>query len=440
MDIRIFVPALVFAAGVYFLIRFKFFIKPHSGIKRRHSFSLRGGFASLMLALSGTLGVGNIFGVATAIIIGGAGSVLWLLFSAIFAAVIKYAEVSLTVSHTSGDGMISVIRKSFPLGGRVLSYIYAALTLALAVVMGFALQGGSVCSTAELAFGIPPVISSLLLAAIVGYIASGKGKKIKAFTSFILPLTTIIYIIMTLYIIFVNFSRVGDVLKLIATDAFSVDSTVGGLAGFLLSKKVREGFCGGILSNEAGAGTSSLAHTSGGNIGAVGGAVEVLFDTVVLCMLTAFAILLSVPELYAYTSGAELILAAVYSTLGGAGIGALLFTALSFAVCTIVCWYYYGSVCYRTIFGKEPGRGFIALAAFSVVFGAGVSTDALAVASHYLLLFLSVISLLTLIKNSGRIVSTTLPKSENIKASESSRVSRRQVRKAPYKEKQPRLR
>ena len=160
MDIRFLVPALVFIAGIYFLIRLRFFFCIPKKKEKCPRGSTRAGISSLMLALAGTIGVGNVFGVATAIIIGGAGSVVWLLFSAIFAAVIKYAETTLSISLLSENGMISVIRKSFGTLGKALSKLYAAAALALAVVMGFALQGGSISQTALLAFGTPTAISS----------------------------------------------------------------------------------------------------------------------------------------------------------------------------------------------------------------------------------------------------------------------------------------
>lgn len=441
MDIRLLVPTLVFVGGLYFLIRFRFFFGLWKKKEKRPRGSTRAGLSSLMLALAGTIGVGNVFGVATAIIIGGAGSVVWLLFSSIFAAVIKYAEAALSLGLSSENGMISVIRKSFGALGKPLSRLYAAVALALAVVMGFALQGGSISQTAALAFGTPTAISSFVVVILVLYIVLGKGKKIKNFTLILIPLTTIIYIIMTLSIIFSNFSRIGDVLSLVLSDAFSPDSALGGVLGFITSKQIREGFCGGILSNEAGAGTSSFAHTSGENIGAFGGVLEVLFDTVILCMLTALSILLAVPDVFRYSSGAELVLAAVYSTLGGGGIGALLFVVTSFAICTVVCWYYYGAVCYRELFGVEAGRGFLWVLAFSLVFGANVGLDALAVISHYLLLFLSLISVSALIKNSDRIVKTTLPvKMKSIIKDVSVRATHRQARKAsaPPPKAQPR--
>ena len=163
MDIRILVPILVFAVGVYFIVRLGW-VLIRTKRNKIDSFKFRSeGLASLFLAFAGTLGVGNIFGVATALIIGGAGSVFWLLVSAIFSSVIKYAEVALSLSFGDGGGMTSVIRKSFGGAGNFLSKLYAAVTLLLGVVMGFALQGGSSCECLYLSFGTPPIMSSVLM-------------------------------------------------------------------------------------------------------------------------------------------------------------------------------------------------------------------------------------------------------------------------------------
>ena len=433
MDIRFLVPMLVFVGGIYFLIRFKFFIGAFKKRKKIRYRDFFGGFSSFALALSGTLGVGNIFGVATAIIIGGVGSVFWILISAIFSAVIKYAEVSVSVSYNSADGMVSVIRESFCKLGGVISKLYAALALALAFIMGISLQGGSVVATASLAFGTPSLITALVVSFAVFFVIVGEKKKIKDFTSVILPLTTIIYIIMAICIISANFSRSPEVVSLRIKDAFSPAGAVGGVLGFVTSSRIREGFCCGILSNEAGAGTSSFAHTSGGNFGALGGALEVVFDTLVLCMLSAFAMLLSVPDIYAYESGAELVLSAFYSVLGGGGIGALLFVVSAFAVCTIVCWYYYADVCIRVLFVRDKVGALTPITVTCIFLGAFLNTDTLAVISHYLLLFLSVISLITLIKNSDRVVNAALPERCVIKEVESLKVSHRQGKQSRRK-------
>ena len=437
MDIRFLVPIMVFAAGIYFsVILARALIRGRAGGAKAKRVKTKGGFATLSLALAGTLGVGNIFGVATALIIGGAGSVLWLLVSAFFSAVIKYSEVSLSLSYGKSGGIPTVLKNSFGRAGGAMAKLYALFALLLGCVMGFALQGGSLCECLYVSFGTPPLISSAVMAGILIYIVSGKNEKIKKFTATIIPLTTIVYIILALWIIFSNIERLPSVTLAILKDALSVKSGVGGAVGFITSAAVREGFCGAILSNEAGAGTSSFAHTSGEDVGALGGVVEVIFDTLILCTLTAFAVLVSVPNIESYTSGVELVLAAVYSVLGGGGIGALSFVVACFAVCTAVCWYYYSAECCRELFGGRGGAALMTAAVALTVIGAHTEGTYLVIASHYLLLFLSVLSLSVLIKNSDRVINFTLSSHKMLTKDAFSNLKRRRRRKEPKGQKE----
>ena len=408
MDIRVLVPIFVFIVGSYFAVRFaSVFIRTKARYNGESGFSFKK-LGTLTLALAGTLGVGNIFGVATAIIIGGAGSVLWLLISSFFSAVIKYAEVKLSLSYSDSGGMISTLKRSFGSSGKALSMLYAFGALMLGAVMGFALQGGSFSECLYVSFGIPQFMSALVMIGTLLWIVSGNKGKIKKFTAIIIPLTTIVYVFMSIMMILQNFERLPHVIKMIIDDAFYVDSGVGGVLGFIISSRVREGFCGGILSNEAGAGTSSFAHTSGDDIGGVGGVLEVLFDTVILCMLTALATLCALPDFTPYSSGVELVLSAVYSSFSGGGIGAVCFIAFCFALCTSACWFYYSTECARELFGKSPEKTIATVMSLCILFGSYTDGKYLVIASHYLLLLLSVLSLGALIKNSDRVIKLTL--------------------------------
>lgn len=431
MDIRFLVPLMVFFAGAYFIVRLGAqLIKTERRTCEKNSFSFEK-LGTLTLALAGTLGVGNIFGVATALIIGGAGSVLWLLISSLFAAVIKYAEVTLSLSYGEGGGMIAVLKKSFGRSGKALSSLYALGAIILGAVMGFALQGGSFAECVYVSFGIPPFLSAVSMICILLWIVSGNEGKIKKFTATIIPLTTIVYIIISFWMILQNSERLPQVINMMFKDAFTLDSGIGGILGFITSSRVREGFCGGILSNEAGAGTSSFAHTSGGDIGGVGGILEVLFDTVILCMLTSFATLCALPDFNTYSSGVELILSAVYSVFGGGGIGAVCLIAFSFAICTAACWYYYSSECVRVLFGKAYGRLTLTVMALCILIGSYTDGKYLVVASHYLLLLLSTLSLAALIKNSDKVIKLTLSERRVISKSkrENGRTARQKLRR-----------
>ncbi len=416
MDLSFILPILVSGTGLYFLVRLRFFFILHPiRTARRLVAALRerGARRSLSLALAGTLGVGNIFGVAMGIIIGGAGSVFWLLASSVFSAVIKYAEATLTLDLDRGEGggMASVIRATYPRGGAFFSKVYAVLCLILALVMGSAIQSDSVSEVVEATLGIQPYLVALILAFLVGVTVFGGARKIASVTEIVIPLTTLIYIIMSFATIFVNRERLGDVVSQIFFSAFSLPAASGGAVAVLFSRAMREGYARGILSNEAGAGTSAMAHeTSGADPATAGlfGICEVFFDTPLLCTLTAVSVLSAVSSPSDYTSAMALVADAFCTSLGTAAIFPLVFCVLAFAYSTVVCWYYYGSECTRYLTGREM-RWLYAPAFLTFIFVGALADSFLTLAvTDLVLLLMSLLTLAALVTVSPRLVELTV--------------------------------
>ena len=367
-----------------------------------------GGFRSLALALAGTLGVGNIFGVAISITVGGAGSVLWLFISSLFAAVIKYAEALVSADALDGraqGGMMFVIAKRLR-HGKALGRLYAVICLILAFVMGAAMQSSAAVSSAALISNMPKsafVLAFLILALVF---ILGNREKIKSVTAVLIPIAAICYLFITLAVIARYFSEIPRVISEILTSAFTPRATGGGIIGYLSASPIVRGYSTGILSNEAGAGTSSMAHASSGGVSPVkaglAGMCEATLDTAVFCMLTAFAILLPCPEL-AEASGAELAVDSLSLAFPCAD-AVLLVSVTAFALAAVVCWYYYGSVCYRYLFG-DKGRGLFLPIYFLAVFaGALWDSSVFASLSDVLLLLLALLTAPVIIKSSDRIV------------------------------------
>lgn len=408
-------PILLAAVGTYFLIKLRFFfiIHPHKTVARGfRAIKDKRALRSFFLALAGTLGVGNVLGVAIGIIIGGAGSLFWLLVSMVFAMVIKYSEVVISSDNLFHDtdthgGFFYVFKQSFRRIGGLLSGVYALAVLALSCVLGAALQTDAVSeSLSEIgsvsSFGLALILTVLVLFSIVG-----GTHKIEKVTSIIIPLTTIIYIIMTLSIIAVNFSSIGAAIKHIVSSAFTFESTLGGGVGFLLSAPIKEGFSRGILSNEAGAGTSSMAHARSGVLSpataGILGILEVWFDTGLICTLTGLSILLSVPDPTAFESGMELIMFTVGNLFGIGGKYAMLFCVFSFAYATVICWYYYGLESWSALFGKKKRALFLPLFLIFVFLGCFSDSYTLVLATDLLMAIATILTLSALIKNSDRI-------------------------------------
>ena len=409
-------PVLLAATGTYFLLRLRFFFLLHPLRTVGRGFrAIKDGRAlrSFSLALAGTLGVGNVFGVALGLLIGGAGSLFWLLVSMIFAMVIKYAEVVITGDNLYHDtdthgGFFYVIRSSFSHLGGAISFVYAFSTLALSLVMGAALQTEAVSETVAEIADIPraPLATAFVIITLIAII--GGARKIENITAVIVPLTTIIYIFITLSIILYNISSFKYVLNSILSSAFSSRSALGGGIGFLLSAPVREGFARGILSNEAGAGTSSIAHARSGVISpssaGILGIFEVWFDTGIICMLTGFSILLSVPDLSAFTGGMQLIMYSVGNLFGAPGKYTVLLCVFSFAFATVICWYYYGSESWSHLFGRRQRWMFLPLFLAFTVVGCFTESLTLVYLTDIFMALATVLTLSALIKNSDRIV------------------------------------
>ncbi len=403
---------MISAVGVYLLYKLGFFIFRHpirTLLVARRGLRAPGAVRSFLLALAGTLGVGNVFGVALGLAVGGCGSVFWLLVSTVFSSVIKYAEVTLSFDNARAGhgGMFYCIKNSFAHLGGVMSVIYAVCALLLSFFMGAALQIRTVGDAYGILFDTPPYLFLSILVLLIGISVFFGGKVISKITLLTIPMSTIVYTIITLTMIIMNISRLGDVIFCIVRDAFTVRAGVGGVFGFLFSSSMREGYSRGILSNEAGAGTSSMAHTSSDGAKpaerGVLGLLEVVFDTTLLCTLTAFAILLSVPDVSVFNTGMSLIMYAVDGTLGGFGSALVLLSVLIFAYSTVVCWYFYGCECIRFLFGREVRLLYFPLFILSLVAGACLPVGALVYATDALLLILSALTLPTLIKNSDRI-------------------------------------
>ncbi len=409
MSVINFLPVLITAVGLYFLIKLRFFflVHPTKCIKAyTGELSDRGSFKALTLALAGTLGVGNIIGVAHGISVGGAGSVFWILVSSIFASILKYAECTLVADgYTS---MAGLIRKTFFKAGRVLSVIYSVLWLFLSLTMGTALQSNALVGSAKDIFSLNPTLLSLIFTLLVALLIFGGVKKIENATAYIIPIATIVYIFICLSVILVNIKSLGTVIGAIFGDAFNFKSAYGGVSSFLMINAMREGYARGLLSNEAGAGTSATAQARGGKHPAfvgLSGIAEVFFDTTLLCTLTGVATLCSVknPE----GTGVSIILSVFRVVLHGFSPYVLFLLMLAFVYSTVICWYYYGTTAFTYLFGKKYTPVYTSLFLLSVFLGARISEGVLITVSDYLLFLMTLITLSALIKSSGRLVCLT---------------------------------
>ncbi len=389
------VPTALMAGGLFYAVRLRFFnlTHPRAIIKTLAAPSGDGmsPLRALCLALAGTLGVGNIVGVASAIYLGGVGAIFWMWVSAAAAMLLKYAETVLALGHRRTDesgvrhgGAMYYIRDFFTsrgLGrvGTVLAAIFALLCVADALSMGCVIQINAVSRSLLGVCGLGTAFTGGVLAVItVAVLASGRDG-VAALTGRLVPFMTLIYIVMSVAVMVLRRDGLAEAFGSIFAVAFRPESTFGGAAGFLLSRGVRFGTMRGLMSNEAGCGTAPIAH-SGSNATypaqqGIWGIVEVFVDTILLCTMTALVIILSLDDVLAYGSDPIMMTLKAYSlVLGRWSEYVMCIMVLFFGFATVVCWGHYGIECVEYL-ARRRRRGW--RRAFIVIYGVAVLAGAL---------------------------------------------------------------
>lgn len=323
-------------------------------------------FQAVTTALAGSIGTGNIAGVTGAIFLGGPGAIFWMWVSALFGMCTKYAEIMLAVKYRKKDlsgkysgGPMYYIEEG--LGGH-----FKFLALLFAILGGLASFGiGNIAQSSEIAgamyglFGLSPLASGIIVAAIVGAVVLGKIKRIGHVTSYIVPFMSIFYILACTAVILLRIRDLPYALLSIFKGAFSFGAIGGGAAGYAMTKALRQGFAKGVFSNEAGLGSSPMAHASSSAKEpaeqAMWGVFEVFIDTIVICTFTALSVILSgITEaeggLSSFISGGAAAAEAFSRVLPGTAGGTLIrISIVFFALASILGWCCYGQVCFGYI-------------------------------------------------------------------------------------------
>ena len=349
-------------------------------------------FQAVCTALAATVGTGNIAGVAGAIAIGGPGAVFWMWISAILGMCTKFSEVTLAVhfreKNADGElvgGPMYYIKNGLKEHWRWLAYLFAAFGVLTVFGTGNATQVNTITTAidsalfnygiiAEDSVGTLNLVIGIVLAILIGLILLGGIKRIGQVTEKLVPFMAVIYIILALGVVILNYKNIPTVFASIFKGAFSPASVTGGAVGsFFMSMK--KGVSRGIFSNEAGLGTGSIAHACADTRKPVKqgffGIFEVFVDTIVICTLTALVILCSgVPVGYGDAAGAELTISGFTSTYGS---WVSIFTAVAmccFAFSTIIGWGLYGTRCVEFLLGNKANKPFMVLYALVAIVGA----------------------------------------------------------------------
>jgi len=382
--------------------------------KNKHK-SKKTGFQALTIALAGTLGVGNITGVASALVAGGPGAVFWMNVGAFFVLIIKYAEVYLAVifrkrdsSGWAGGAMYYIsygLQKKFP--PKVSSYlgaIFAILCCANSLITGNIVQSNAASTIfPENKHAIVGILlaSSIALALFFGI------SRIEKITVKIIPTLAVFYILVSFYILLTNLTEIPSVISDIVTSAFSLRAVCGSAVGFTVQHALRFGLMRGILSNEAGCGTSPTAHASAETDSphkqACLGIVEVLVDTPILCSLTALVILISDRRHHFIQWGKEvdsapLALDAFRSMTCDTVYYLLIFSIVLFAFATILAQLYYGTVAIKYLTNKKGAIVFYNIASLvCTVVGSVISAPTLWLSADLIIGIMTVFNSVVLI-------------------------------------------
>lgn len=352
-------------------------------------------FQAVCTALAGTVGTGNIAGVAGAIALGGPGAIFWMWCSAFLGMCTKFSEVTLAIhfreKNANGEyvgGPMYYIKNGLSKKWHFLAVLYALFGVLTVFGTGNATQVNTIVSSIHSALHNLHIIDGtvderanlifgIFIAAFVAMVLLGGIQRIGQVSEKLVPFMAALYVILAIGVVILHISRVPAVFAMIFKSAFTPQAATGSIIGsmFLSMKK---GVSRGIFSNEAGLGTGSIAHACADTNNAVHqgmfGIFEVFMDTIVICTLTGLVILLGAPNIvYGQAAGAELTISGFTATYGG---WVSIFTAVAmccFAFSTIIGWGLYGSRCIEFLGGEKLVRPFLVAYSFVSIIGATIN-------------------------------------------------------------------
>ena len=378
-------------AGVWFMIGLRFYPLVKLGSAMKGLFAGRKSegsgeispFAALSTALSGQVGTGNLAGVATAIALGGPGAIFWMWITALFGMALAFAEGSLAIRYRekTSDGVYRGGPMSYIMMGlgpkfTWLAVIFCIGTLFSALVTGNSIQANAVADGLQELFGLEEWLGGLVVAILVFIVIIGGIKSIGRVAESVVPFMALAYIVMAVIALIINFEDLGETFGLIFHGAFNPQSAVGGFTGAAIIMAIRAGVARGLFSNEAGQGSTPIAHAVAqtndpeqqGRMAMLG----TFIDTIVICTMTALVILTVRGD---FTAGGEAVLhawqsdrvgfemtsgafaAAFPAMIGSVPIGTLVASVvlILFVFTTLLTWSYYGERAITFLYDRVKG-------------------------------------------------------------------------------------
>jgi alanine or glycine:cation symporter, AGCS family len=382
---------VLLGVGLWIMIGLKFYPIIKLGSAFKGLFASRKGsgegeispFAALSTALSGQVGTGNLAGVATAIALGGPGAIFWMWITALFGMALAFAEGSLAIRYRekTSDGVYRGGPMTYIMMGLGKKWTWLAIlfclgTLFSALVTGNSIQANAVADGLNELFGMEEWMGGLLVAILVFIVIIGGIKSIGSVAEKVVPFMAAAYIVMAIIALILNFGDLPETFALIFNGAFNPQAATGGFIGAAIILAIRAGVARGLFSNEAGQGSTAIAHAVAqtndpeqqGRMAMLG----TFIDTIVICTMTALVILTVEGQ---FTGGGETVRHAWNSDLTGFAMTSGAFAAafpfelfsipigtliasialILFVFTTLLTWSYYGERAITFIYDRIPG-------------------------------------------------------------------------------------
>ena len=397
-------------------------------------------FQAVSTALASTVGTGNIAGVTGAIFAGGPGAVFWMWLSAIFGMCTKYAEVLLAVKYREkndiGDwvgGPMYYIKNGLGQSWKWLGAVFCVFGALAAFGIGNMTQvntiaasinsvidafGGNTGAHTKQLFGqavpISSIVIGLILCILVATVLFGGIKGIGRVTEKLVPFMAVVYIVCALIVVIVNIKYIGAVFGVIFKEAFTPRAAIAGGIGVA----IRKGFARGVFSNEAGLGSAPMAHAATSETNPVRqgvyGIFEVFMDTIVICSLTSFVVIIgtmnnSIGMQYGDTNGGPDQVIESFQGVFGSQLGSLIIAIGigCFAFSTVLGWSLYGIRCFEYLFGTKASMGYKWVFIFIILVGTTLKIDIVWGIADTLNGFMAIPNLIALFALSGVVIKTT---------------------------------
>ncbi len=365
-------------------------------------------FAASATSLAATLGTGNIAGVAGAIVLGGPGAIFWMWMSALAGMGAKYLDIYCGMRYRRGDciGPMAYMESAMPGRLRYVAYVYAALCACGCLCMGNLVQINAIAEAGvmllntlrEDAFArVLPLVLGIGCAVFVGAVQLGGAKRIGSAASLLVPVMSMLYIGAAIFVIGANITRLPGAIA-------SVFCSIGE------PRAVLTGIARGTFTHEAGLGTAAIAH-AGSNAEdahkqALFGVFEVFFDTIVMCSITAFAVLTALPEdIYSMEAGqnSTVVIAAFSKALGNrAAAWCVSVSLMLFAASSILTFSHYGGVCARYLLGRRGEGGYRILYLGLMCIGGAIRSAQIWNAAQWINIAMGLVNMFALLVLTGK--------------------------------------